>query len=68
MFEVDVFDHPRFCDEFSHLMNRTFLASASLSLSLSCIQLIVSHLLKVLEDRQTYSIALKENFELLTSV
>ena len=65
MFEVDVFEHPRFCDEFSHLKNRTFLASASLSLSLSCNQLIFSHILKALEDCQTYCIALKENFELL---
>ena len=28
--EVDVFDHPRFCDEFSHLVNRGFDATASL--------------------------------------
>ena len=27
--EVDVFEHPRFCDEFSHLVNRSFDATAS---------------------------------------
>ena len=66
MFEVDVFEHPRFCDEFSHLMNRNFLASASLSPSLTFIQLMVDTFFSVLEDRQTYCIALKENFELLS--
>ena len=85
MLEVDVFQHPRICDEFSHLMKRCLLASASLSLSLCCNQLMfntflrllrlfsesllqpidVSHILKALEDPQTYCIALKENFELL---
>ena len=65
MFEVDVFEHPRFCDEFSHLMNRSFLAFSK-SFSESHLHPIdVSHNLKALEDRQTYSIAPKENFEQL---
>ena len=28
--EVDVVEHPRFCDEFSHLMNRRLLLIESL--------------------------------------
>ena len=27
---MDVFEHPRFCDEFSHLLNRLLTAYASL--------------------------------------
>ena len=66
MFEVDVFEHPRFCDEFSHLMNRSFLAFSK-SFSESHLHPIdVSHIFKALENRQTYCIALKENFELLS--
>ena len=30
MFEVDVFEHPRFWDEFSHLVNGQFVATAVL--------------------------------------
>ena len=30
MLEVDVFEQPRFCDEFSHLLNRLLTAYASL--------------------------------------
>ena len=26
VFEIDVLDHPIFCDEFSHVLNRRFLA------------------------------------------
>ena len=29
VFEVDVFEHPRFCDEFSHVLYRRFLPSVS---------------------------------------
>ena len=29
VFEVDVFEHPRFCDEFSHLLNARFVAAPS---------------------------------------
>ena len=29
VFEVDVFEHPRFWDEFSHVLNRRFLSSVS---------------------------------------
>ena len=29
-FEVDVFEHPRFCDEFSHLMTLRFVANSTL--------------------------------------
>ena len=35
---VDVFEHPRFCDEFSHLVNRGFDATASLFWSLTIIE------------------------------
>ena len=28
--EVDVFEHPRFCDEFSHLVDECFYATGSL--------------------------------------
>ena len=45
--EVDVFEHPRFCDEFSHIMNRCLLASASLSLSLFCNQLMFHTILRL---------------------
>ena len=48
MSEVDVFEYPRFCDDFSHLMNRRFLASASLYLSLTFIQLIFHTFLRFL--------------------
>ena len=65
MFEVDVFEHPRFSNEFSHLMNKRFLASASLFFESHLHPIDVSHIRKALEDRQTYCIALKENFELL---
>ena len=30
MFEEDVFEHPRFLDGFSHLVNGRFVASAAL--------------------------------------
>ena len=30
VYEVDVFEHHRFCDEFSHLVDKSFLASPSL--------------------------------------
>ena len=30
MFEVDVFEHPRFWDELSHLVNGRFIAIAAL--------------------------------------
>ena len=30
VYEVAVFDHHRFCDEFSHLVDRSFLASPGL--------------------------------------
>ena len=65
VFEVYVFQHPRFCDEFSHLMNRSLLASASLYLGLNCMQLMFHTFFKVLVDLYTFCIALKENFELL---
>ena len=29
-FEVDVFEHPRFCDEFSHLATLRFVAKSTL--------------------------------------
>ena len=32
MCEVDVFEQPRFCDDFSHLVNMHFAATASLCL------------------------------------
>ena len=32
---VDVFEHPRFCDEFSHVVNTSFVSTATLSRSLS---------------------------------
>ena len=32
---VDVFEHPRFCDEFSHVVNKSFVSTATLSRSLS---------------------------------
>ena len=30
LYEVDVVEHHRLCDEFSHIVNRSFLASPSL--------------------------------------
>ena len=36
--EVDVFEHPRFCDEFSHVVNRSFVSTASLSWSLTSME------------------------------
>ena len=41
VFEVDVFEHPRFCDEFSHVLNRRFLASVSFRGILTSIQLLL---------------------------
>ena len=65
MFEVDVFEHLRFCDEFSHLMSRSFLAFSK-SFSESHLHPIdVSHIFKTLENCQLYCIGLKENFEKL---
>ena len=65
MFQVDVFELPRFCDEFSHLMNKSLLVFASLYLGLNCMQLMFHTFFKVLVDLYTFCIALKENFELL---
>ena len=68
MFEVDVIEHPRFCDEFSYLMNRRFLASESLYLFKSHLHSIdISHLFKVPVDLHTYGIALNDNFDLNVS-
>ena len=41
MFEVDVFEHPRFCDEFSHVVNRRFLAPVTFRGILTSIQLLL---------------------------
>ena len=41
MFEVDVFEHPRFCDEFSHVANRRFLAPVTFRGILTSIQLLL---------------------------
>ena len=38
MFEVYVFEHPRFCDEFSHVVNWRFVANLTLCESLSSIK------------------------------
>ena len=38
MFEVDVFEHPRFCDELSHLVNRHKVANITLCKGLSSIE------------------------------
>ena len=66
VFEITVFEHPTFCDELSHLMNRSFPTFCK-SFSESLLHPIdVSHIVKALEDRKTYCIALKENFELLS--
>ena len=65
MFQEDVFELPRLCDDFSYLMNRRFLASASFYLGLTCMHLMFHTFFKVLMDLYTFCIALKENFELL---
>ena len=41
VFEVDVFEHPRFCDEFSHVVNRRFLAPVTFWGFLTSIQLLL---------------------------
>ena len=41
MFEVDVFEHPRFCDEFSHVVNRRFLDPVNFREFLTSIQLLL---------------------------
>ena len=66
MFEVDVFEHPRICDEFLHLMNRSFPTFCKSFFEPLFHPIDVSHILKAVEDRQTYCIAPKENFELLS--
>ena len=38
MLEVDVFEHHRFCDEFSHLVKRRFVATLTLWWSLNSIE------------------------------
>ena len=37
-FEIDVFVHPRFCDEFSHLVTGHFVAISTLCLRLISIE------------------------------
>ena len=66
MFEVDVFEHPIFCDEFSHLMNRSFPTSCKYFSEFVLHPIDVSHIVKALEGRHTYCIAVKETFELLS--
>ena len=41
VFEVDVFEHPRFCDEFSHVVNRRFLDPVTFWEFLTSIQLLL---------------------------
>ena len=41
VFEVDVFEHPRFCDEFSHVVNRPFLDPVTFWEFLTSIQLLL---------------------------
>ena len=65
VFEVDVFEHPIFCDEFSHLMNRSFPTFCKSFFESLFHPIDVSHIQKNVEDRQTYCIAPKENFEQL---
>ena len=38
MCEVDVFEHPRFCNEFSHLVNSRFLDTETLRGSLTSME------------------------------
>ena len=66
VFEVDVFEHPRICDEFSHLVNRSFPTFCKSFFESLFHPVDVSLILNALEDRKTYCIAAKENFELLS--
>ena len=47
VFEVDVFEHPRFCDEFSHVFNRRFIASVSFRGLLTSIPLMLLMFLSI---------------------
>ena len=47
--EVDVFEHPRFCDEFSHLVDRGFDATASVLWSHTLIEYMFQTLYMSLE-------------------
>ena len=60
-FEVDVFEHPRFCDEFSHLMTGHFVANSTLCWRLSSIE-------RMFELIQTFCYSVKVIIELSKSL
>ena len=49
-FEVDVFEHPRFCDEFSHLRKRRFLGFCKSLVDLHRTQMDILVFVKVVLD------------------
>ena len=55
VYEVDVFEHHRFCDEFSHLVIRRFLAFNNLADLLSSCQL------PFISDKQVYEVDVFEH-------
>ena len=57
-FEVDVFEDPRFCDEYSHLWKRMFLGFCKTQLNPHCNQIDVLAIFNVVLDAHTYYIAL----------
>ena len=52
--EVDVFDHPRFCDEFSHLVNKHVEEPATLCWSLNWMKYTFETIKNILLNCQIY--------------
>ena len=61
-FEIDVFEHPRFCDEFSHIKRKTFPWLLQVSTESSLESNGCFSIFNVLCNGDTYYIALNEQF------
>ena len=66
--EVDVFDHPRFCDEFSHLVTRTFSCKLNSLLQSHVDGINVSDNLKILLNCRIYDAVVNSFSFSLTTV
>ena len=62
MYEVDVFEYPRFCDEFSHVVNKRFCCDCRSPLKSHIDGLDVLDYLKVLLNCQIYYLVFNNPF------
>ena len=60
--EVDVFDHPRFCDEFSHLVNKHVEEPASLCWSLNWMKYTFETIKNILLNCEIYIAVVNTRF------